>query len=207
MNKSSFLFIETLKHTTMKKGGALTVLVASLIFTFAFIFPAQKFNISTAKGAVTLDWEGLEHLNAKKVILLRKKKGLGKFKETFSADASVASTYTFSETLKPGTYVYKLVVITEKGKKKTVGKHIVTVEEAGTSFVKWSVSGNTVFVFFIEPSSGTYTIKDSSGTVIVNQPFDNKLFLELVFADKKGEFYITIDIDGGKSSTFSVYIN
>ncbi len=191
----------------MNKGGVLMVIGFSIIFTLAFILPTQKFNISTTKGAVTLNWEGLEHLNAKQVILLRKKKGFGKFRETFSADASVASTYTFSETLEPGTYVYKLVVITEKGKKKTVGKHIVTVEETGTSFVKWSVSGNTVFVFFIEPSSGTYTIKDSSGTVIVNQSFANKLFLELVFADKKGEFSITIDIDGGKSSTFSVYIN
>ncbi len=191
----------------MKRGAYFLILVISIIFWSAFILPLQKFNVSATKGAVTLNWEGLEHLNAKQVILLRKKKGLGKFKETFSADASVASTYTFSETLEPGTYVYKLVVITEKGKKRTVGKHIVTVEEAGTSFVKWSVSGNTVLVFFFEPSSGTYTIRDSSGTVIISQSFNNKLFLELVFSDKKGEFSITIDIEDGQSSTFSVYIN
>ncbi|NPA34339.1 MAG: hypothetical protein GXO48_05355 [Chlorobi bacterium] len=191
----------------MVNGLKLMLSFFIVIPLLSLMLPFQKFNVSSSRGMVTLHWEGLEHLSPKRIILLRKKKGSGKFKETFSADASVASTYTFSETLESGTYVYKLVVITEKGKKKTVGKHIVNIEETGTALVKWSVSGNTVLVFFVEPSSGTYTIKDESGNIVIRQPFDNKLFLELVFPEKKGEFSITIDIDGGQSSTFSVYIN
>ncbi len=183
------------------------ILLFLILWFLAFVPVIQKFNVSASNSMVTLQWEGLEHLNAKEVILLRKKKGLGKFKEAFSASASVASSYTFSETLEPGTYVYKLIVINDKGKKKTVGKHIVTIEESGTSTVKWSVSGNTVFVFFVEPSSGTYTIKDSDGNVVLSNTFSNKLFLELVFADKKGEFTIIINVDGNEPSSFSVFIN
>lgn len=191
----------------MGKGGNFLILLFLILWFLAFVPVIQKFNVSASNSMVTLQWEGLEHLNAKEVILLRKKKGLGKFKEAFSASASVASSYTFSETLEPGTYVYKLIVINDKGKKKTVGKHIVTIEESGTSTVKWSVSGNTVFVFFVEPSSGTYTIKDSDGNVVLSNTFSNKLFLELVFADKKGEFTIIINVDGNEPSSFSVFIN